>query len=432
MFLNRRVETTMARKIGRLTGLAVTRATKPGLYADGGGLYLRVGPTGAKSWVFRFRIDGKRRDMGLGPLHAVTLAAARERATACRVDRFDGRDPLEVRQTRKLTEKLTASKAVTFRQCAMAFIDAHRPGWKNEKHAVQWSFTLEAYAHPLFGDLPVQAVDTALVMKALEPIWRTKTETASRLRGRIEAILDWATVRQFRQGDNPARWRGHLDHLLPKRTKVHKVQHHPALSYTEIGAFLTSLRYQVGHAARALEFLILTAGRTGEVIGACWEEIDLAEGVWTVPASRMKASKEHRVPLSAPAIKLIREQQVAAELVDGRLDGFVFPGGRPGKGLSNMALLKLLERMKRDDLTAHGFRSTFRDWAAEQTHFPREVAEMALAHTVSDKVEAAYRRGDMFDKRRKLMDAWATYCGTVPAVKGEVVSLNQSRNGKRQ
>ncbi|UEM03098.1 integrase arm-type DNA-binding domain-containing protein [Skermanella rosea] len=411
----------MARTMGRLTAMAVARATKPGMYADGGGLYLRVGPNGAKSWVFRFRIDGKRRDMGLGPLHAVTLAVAREKAAACRSDRFDGRDPLESRQASKLAEKLAASKAMTFRQCAAGYIDAHRSGWKNEKHAAQWGSTLEAYAYPVFGDLPVQAIDTELVMKALEPIWRTKTETASRLRGRVEAVLDWATVREFRRGDNPARWRGHLDHLLPLRAKVQKVQHHPALPYTEVGAFMTSLRSQPGHTARALEFLILTAGRTGEVIGARWSEIDLAEGVWIVPASRMKAGREHRVPLSAPAIKLIREQQAAAELVQGQLDGFVFPGGRPGKGLSNMALLKLLERMKRDDLTAHGFRSTFRDWAAEQTHFPRYVAEMALAHTVSDKVEAAYRRGDLFGKRRKLMEAWATYCGTMPATKGEVV-----------
>jgi integrase len=247
-------------------------------------------------------------------------------------------------------------------------------------------------------------------MKALEQIWRTKTETASRLRGRIESVLDWATVRQFRQGDNPARWRGHLDHLLPQRAKVQKVQHHPALPYTEISAFMAALRSQEGHAAKALEFLILTAGRTGEVIGACWDEIDLTEKVWTVPTTRMKAGKEHRVPLSAPAFKLIQEQKAAAELVDGGPDGLVFPGGRPGKGLSSMALLKLLERMKRDDLTTHGFRSTFRDWAAEITHFPRDVAEMALAHTIGNKVEAAYRRGDLFDKRRELMEAWATYC----------------------
>ncbi|GEO42759.1 phage integrase [Skermanella aerolata] len=419
----------MARKIGQLTALAVTRLTKPGLYADGGGLYLRVGPSGAKSWVFRFRVDGKRRDMGLGPVHAVTLAGAREKATSCRTERFDGRDPLAGRQARNLAAKLEASKAMTFCQCAAAYIDAHRLGWKNEKHAAQWASTLETYANPVFGDLPVQAVNTALVMKALEPIWRTKTETASRVRGRIEAVLDWATVRDFRQGDNPARWRGHLDHLLPLRAKVQKVQHHPALPYAEIGTFMTSLRSQEGHAARALEFLILTAGRTGEVIGARWGEISLAEGIWTVPASRMKAGREHRIPLSAPVIKLLRDQQAAAEMVEGRPGGFVFPGGNPGKGLSNMALLKVLERMKRDDLTAHGFRSTFRDWAAEQTHFPRDVAEMALAHSISDKVEAAYRRGDLFEKRRLLMEAWATYCGTVPMRKGEGVSLNHDRAG---
>jgi integrase len=416
----------MARTMGRLTALAVTRATKPGMYADGGGLYLRVGPSGAKSWVFRFRVDGKRRDMGLGPLHVVSLAAAREKATACRTERFDGRDPLEGRQARKVADKLEASKAMTFRQCAATYIDAHRLGWKNEKHAAQWGSTLEAYANPVFGDLPVQAVDTALVMRALEPIWWTKTETASRLRGRIEAVLDWATVREFRRGDNPARWRGHLDHLLPQRAKVQKVQHHPALAYSQIGAFMASLRSQEGHAARALEFLILTAGRTGEVIGVRWDEIDLAEGVWTVPASRMKTSKEHRVPLAPATIKLLKKQQAVAQSIDAKPKGFVFPGGRPGKPLSNMAILNLLQRMKRDDLTAHGFRSTFRDWTAEQTHFPRDVAEMALAHTISDKVEAAYRRGDLFDKRCQLMDAWAAYCGTSPV--GESIS---TRVGQR-
>jgi integrase len=417
--LNGRGETSMARKIGRLTGLAVTRATKPGFYADGGGLYLRVGPTGAKSWVFRFRVDGKRRDMGLGPLHAVTLAAAREKATACRTERTDGRDPLEVRRATKLADKLTASKAVSFRQCASAYIEAHRLGWKNEKHAAQWGSTLEAYAYPVFGDLPVQAIDTALVMKTLEPIWRTKTETASRLRGRIEAVLDWATAREFRQGDNPARWRGHLDHLLPQRTKVQKVQHHPALPYVEIGAFMGEVRSQEGHAARALEFLILTAGRTGEVIGARCDEIDMVEKTWTVPSNRMKTGKEHRVPLSPAASGLIEAQRTIAP------GEFVFPGGRPGKSLSNMAILKLLERMKRDDLTAHGFRSTFRDWAAEQTNFPREVAEMALAHTIGDKVEAAYRRGDLFEKRRKLMEAWATYCESQPTNEAVPMALDR-------
>jgi integrase len=299
---------------------------------------------------------------------------------------------------------------MTFKDCAERYIEAHRPGWKNPKHAKQWPSTLEDYVYPVFGPIPVQAVDVGLVMKALEPIWKTKPETASRVRGRIESILDWATARGYRQGENPARWRGHLDKLLPARGKVQKVKHHAALPYGEMGDFVAELRGQEGVAARALEFLILTATRTGEVIGARWDEFDLAKKVWTVPGERMKAGKEHRVPLSERALAIIEEMK--GQGVNDH--PFLFPGGRPGKPLSNMAMLKLLQRMDRGDLTAHGFRSTFRDWAAEMTHFPTEVAEMALAHTVSDKVEAAYRRGDLFQKRRELMEAWARYCEPKP------------------
>jgi integrase len=306
---------------------------------------------------------------------------------------------------------------MTFRECAERYIAAHRVGWRNAKHAEQWRSTLATYAFPIFGDLPVQAIDLGLVMKAIEPIWASKTETASRLRGRIESILDWAATRGYRQGDNPARWRGHLENLLPKRTKVRKVQHHAALPYGRVGDFIQALQQQRGVAAMALELCILTATRTSETIGARWQEVDLRETVWTIPADRIKAGKEHRIPLSAPAVAIL--QKLAA----ARSSDFVFPGGKPGQPLSNMALLALLKRMGRPDLTVHGFRSAFRDWAAELTNFPREVCEMALAHAIGDKVEAAYRRGDLFAKRRQLMEAWARFCLTPSRIKSEVVEL---------
>jgi integrase len=359
--------------------------------------------------------------MGLGPLHIVSLAEARERAREARRLRHEGTDPIEARKAKQAEDRLAAAAAMTFQECAERYIEAHQAGWKNPKHAKQWPSTLETYVYPVFGALPVQAVDVALVMKVLEPIWRIKPETAGRVRGRIESVLDWATARGYRKGENPARWRGHLDKLLPARGKVRKVEHHPALPYIEMGDFISALHKQEGVGARALEFLILTATRTSEVIGARWEEFDLAEKVWTVPGDRMKAGKEHRVPLSARAAEII--DAMKAERANDH--SFVFPGSRPGNPLSNMAMLKLLERMGRDDLTAHGFRSSFRDWAAEMTHFPTEVAEMALAHTVSDKVERAYRRGDLFQKRRELMDFWARYCEMQP--RENVRSLSAER-----
>jgi integrase len=379
---------------------------KPGMYGDGGGLYLQVSAAGTKSWSFRFMLHAKAREMGLGPLHTVSLAEAREKAREQRKLLLDGIDPIEDRKARRAGERLAAANSMTFQQCAERYIAAQKTGWKSPKHAAQWPATLSAYVYPVFGSLPVQSIDVALVTKALEPIWRTKPETASRVRGRIEAVLDWATVREYRKGDNPARWRGHLDKLLPSRTKVRNIKHHPALPYDEVGEFIAELRQQRSIAARVLEFLILTAGRTGEVIGARWDEFNLAEKVWTIPAERMKGNREHRVPLSHTALAIIDSMKAA------RVGGseYAFPGGRIGKPLSSMAMLKLLKRLGRDDLTAHGFRSTFRDWAAERTNYPREVAEMALAHTVGDKVEAAYRRGDLFTKRRRLMDEWARHC----------------------
>ena len=327
------------------------------MYPDGLGLYLRVGPSGSKSWVFRYRVGNSRRDMGLGPVHTISLADARIKAAECRKLRVDGADPLQVRQDALLVAKLEEAKAMSFKECAEKYIAAHAPGWRNAKHGDQWRSTLATYAYPVFGDLPVQSVDLGLVIKVLEPIWATKTETASRVRGRIEVILDWATVRELRQGDNPARWKGHLENLLPKRSKVQKVEHHPALPYAEIGEFMKLLRAEEGVAAKALDFLVLTATRTSETIGATWDEIDLVGKVWTIPADRIKAGKEHRVPLSSAALAVLEE------LKKVRVGKHVFPGGKADSGLSNMALLKLLGRMKRDDLTAHGFRSTFRDWS---------------------------------------------------------------------
>jgi integrase len=372
--------------------------------SDGGGLYLQVSETGGKSWSFRFMLAGRAREMGLGPVHTISLAEARQAARDCRKLRLEGIDPIEARKQRQ--ESATAKGgAMTFPGCAEAYIRAHESGWRNPKHVQQWRKTLETYAYPVFGALPVEQIELPSVMRVLEPIWREKAETASRVRGRIESVLDWATVRGYRKGDNPARWRGHLDTLLPARSKVQKVTHHPALPYVKLPSFIRNLQEQKGIAARALEFLILTAARTSEAIGAQWSEFDLDQRMWTIPAERIKSRREHRVPLGDRALAILAELQVQ----DSRV---VFPGGKIGKPLSNMALLAVLKRMKRTDLTAHGFRSTFRDWAAEQTNFPREVAEMALAHTVGDKVEAAYRRGDLFEKRIEIMHKWDQFART--------------------
>ncbi|VBP19593.1 Integrase [Burkholderia pseudomallei] len=317
---------------------------------------------------------------------------------------LDGIDPIDSRNAERAAQGIASGDAVTFQHCAEKYIDAHRAGWKNAKHAEQWTNTLTTYAYPIFDSYAVSAIDTTLVMKVLEPIWTTKTETASRIRGRIESVLDWATVHGYRVGENPARLKGHLDKLLPKRSRVQKVEHHPALRYADLPDFMNELRAAEGTAARALEFLILTATRTNETIGATWQEFDLDEGVWIVPAERMKMRREHRVPLSARAVALVKAQQKL------KLGDYVFPGARDKKPLSNMAMLQLLERMKYDDITVHGFRSTFRDWAGETTHYPREVCEAALAHGIKDKAEAAYARGDLFTKRAALMQDWDKYC----------------------
>ncbi|MBP2497809.1 integrase [Methylobacterium sp. PvP062] len=388
---------------GKLTAIGVAKLKTPGMYGDGNGLWLQVTGKGGKSWIFRYTLKGKSREMGLGPVNTFSLAEARDKAQACRKLCYEGIDPIEMRRERRQEAAVEAAKAVTFRTCAEGYVEAHKAGWRNGKHVAQWSATLEAYAYPIIGELPVQAVDTALVMQVLQPIWTEKPETASRVRGRIEAILDWAKTNTYRSGENPARWKGHLSNLLPKRSKVRKVEHHPALPFAEVPAFMKKVGEHSGVASKLMAFTILTAARTGEALGALWSEIDMQAGVWTLPAERMKAEVEHKVPLSAPALALLAEMQ-------GLDDIYVFPGNRAGRPLSNMAMLMLLRRMGQDDITAHGFRSSFSDWAAETTSFPYEVREMALAHTIENKVEAAYRRGDLFAKRRELMDAWATFC----------------------
>lgn len=341
--------------------------------------------------------------MGLGSLHDVSLREARDEIDNCRRMLRGNVDPINDRIQKRAGARDSQTALKTFKECAEAFIRVKSPEWSNPKHAKQWSSTLNTYVYGVFGTMPISMIDTHHVMKALEPIWEHKTETATRVRQRIEAVLDAAKVQGLRDGENPARWKGHLDKLLPKPSKFQKIRHHKALPYAEIGNFMEKLRERDNIAARGLEFLILTAARTGEVLGATFDEIDIDNAVWTIPGERMKAGKEHRVPLSAHAIEIVKL------MGKNRQNKFVFPGQRRA-GLSNMALLQHLKRMGRDDLTAHGFRSTFRDWAAEQTRHPSDVVEMALAHAISNQTEAAYRRGDLFEKRKRLMDDWADYC----------------------
>ena len=390
-----------------LTALTVSRTKAKGLYLDGGGLYLQVAASGQRSWIFRFRMGGRTtaRDMGLGSLTNVSLSEARVKAAAARKQLSDGIDPIEAKREAQTRTALEKASAMTFEDAAQAYIAAHSQSWRNLKHREQWPNTLRDYVYPVVGRLPVAAVNVSHIVRFLEAIWTSKPETASRVRGRVEAVLDWAAARGYRTGENPARWRGHLENLLPKRSRIQKVKHHPALAYSEIGAFMAMLRQQEGVAALALQFLILTAARTSETIGARWQEIDMDKSTWIIPADRIKAGKEHRVPLSGPALAILRKMSEMRE------SDLVFPGGRRLKPLSTNALIALLKRMGCTGVTAHGFRSTFRDWCAEQTNYPRDVAEMALAHAIGDKVEAAYRRGDLFDKRTRLMEDWAMYCG---------------------
>ena len=398
----------------KLTTLSITRLGD-GMHHDGDGLYLQV-RNGAASrvWIWRYSLAGKAHYLGIGSAREgrISLKRARELAGEARRLHAERIDPLARRREQLGAELVEQAKAMTFQQCAQAYVSAHESAWRSGTHRQQWERTL-AYLGPIIGALPVASIDTGQVLRALEPIWKTKPETASRIRGRVESILDLAKARGYRAGENPARWRGHLDHLLAAKATVAK-RHHPALPYDQIGEFMAALRGQTSTVAHALEFTILTAARAGEALGARWDEIDLQAKVWTVPAARMKAGKEHRVPLSARAVAILREQESRIE------NDYVFPG-RNGAALSNMTMWKAL-RAIRPGVTTHGFRSSFSDWAHERTSHASHTIELSLAHSIGTAVEQAYRRTDLFDKRRKLMDLWASYCSTQAAT-GKVIDM---------
>lgn len=405
--LGRRNGAIMA-QLHRLSARFVATVMKTGRHADGGNLYLRVDASGAARWVFMWVRDGRQREAGLGSRELVSLAQAREFAGRMRASLVSGIDPLEARAA----ERRANAARVTFGECAGALLRSKESGWNNAKHRAQWATTLETYAAPL-RSLPVADVSTQDVLRALQPIWRTKPETASRLRGRIEAVIDSARVAGHidDRAPNPARWKGHLDKILPKQEKLSR-GHHAAMPYCNLPAFLGRLREAEGMGARALEFAILTAARSGEVLSAQWSEIDPKAKVWTIPPERMKTKREHRVPLVARALEIVEK------LAEAKMGEFVFPGQKRGKPLSNMSMEMVLRRLKVDGATVHGFRSSFRDWAGEETDFARELAEAALAHVVGNRVETAYRRGDAFEKRRVLMEAWAAFCAQLRVNKG--------------
>jgi integrase len=396
----------MAQLVNQLTAVKVEKVKKPGMYPDGAGLYLQVTAKEAKSWILRYSLRGKAREMGLGSLRKVSLANARSDAAECHRLLKDHIDPIEHRAKQRAVNALAnVTQSITFAEAAATYIARHRRGLKNPKHAAQWTTTIKTYAEPTLGKLSVANIDTGLVLQALEPIWTTVPETAKRVRGRIESILDWARVSGYRAGENPARWRGNLDKLLPKQSKIKTVKHHAAMPYAALPAFMEKLQQRDGNTARALEFCILTAARTGEILGAKPAEIDRRERVWTVPGERMKGGKEHRVPLCRRSLELTAQGS----------DSYLFPSrNHSDKPLSNMAMLMLLDDLGAGDFTVHGFRSTFKDWARDRTRFDNYVVEAALAHITGDKVEAAYARSDVLEKRRKLMDAWAEYCASRP------------------
>lgn len=389
----------MGRQTHRLTDIKVKSLKSPGMHPDGEGLYLRITAGGTKSWMYRYRSGGRLRDMGLGKYPALPLSSAREAAAEAYALRKRGLDPIDERKR----QQARGQSQLTFEDAAERFIASHEDAWRNAKHRQQWHGTLTTYANPVIGKMPVAAIQTADMLRILEPTWKTKAETASRVRGRIENVLDWAKVRGLREGENPARWRGHLAHLLPAGNKARTVRHYPALPWRDMPEFMAELRANTSLAARALEFTILTCVRTAEALAAQWTEFEEREAVWTVPKERIKAGREHRVPLAGAALEILRD------LPRRGGNPFLFPGKRPRRPLSCDAMLKLLGGM-RPGCTVHGFRSAFRDWVAEATDFPRELAEMALAHIVGSAVERAYQRGDLFEKRRKLMGAWAEFC----------------------
>jgi integrase len=400
-----------------LSAAKVKSLKAPGDYLDGRGLYLQVRSETSKSWLLKYSMDKRAREMGLGSALDFSLKEAREERDALRKLIKRGIDPLELRKAERHAKKLETAKAITFRAAAARFIEANRSGWKNAKHAAQWEATLKTYAYPVFGDLPVQSVDTALVMAVLDPIWSKKTETASRVRGRIESVISAAKSRGEFVGENPARWKGHLDAVLPKQSKVSKVKNHPALPYADLPAFMQALRAREGIAAAVLEFQILTASRPGNAVGARWTEFDLSAAVWTIAGENMKGGKDHKVPLSAAALAVLEKM---AKIKTG---DFVFFSGAGDKALSDAATGAVLDRMGRADIVPHGFRSTFRTWGGNKTNFQRELLEKALAHLVGDETERAYDRGDMFEKRRLLMDAWATFATSDPARSADVLAF---------
>jgi integrase len=407
-------------KLNRLSARRAATLRKAGRYLDGGGLCLQIARTGARSWILRFMLHGHAREMGLGAYPDVSLEQAREKARDAREQLRHGIDPIEARRGEKRKRASEAASAITFDEAAEQFIAAMSAGWRNAKHAQQWRNTLKTYASPVIGSLPVREISTEHAIQVLDKIWRAKPETASRVRGRIEAVLAWATVRGYRQGDNPARWHNHLDQHFPARTKVRAVRHHPALPYTKMGDFMQALRAREGVGARALEFVILTACRVSEAVGAKWSEIDFDSATWTVPAERMKAKRQHRVALSDAALAVLRKMQ------EMKHREFVFPGASLRKPLTIAAPLKVLRDMGRADLTVHGFRSTFRVWSAERTSFPRHVVEAALAHVIGDNAaEQAYLRTDLLDARRPLMQAWAAFCAA-PLAEGVVIPIGKA------
>ncbi|MAV75540.1 MAG: integrase [Cellvibrionales bacterium] len=395
------------RKTHSLTAAKIKNITKPGYYADGAGLYLQVTSKGAKSWVYRFMLNNRRRDMGLGSLQAIGLSEAR----AVRADQqrllTQGIDPIEHRKASKAEHLIKLAKAsnenITFSQCAEEYINLKASEWRSSKSKQQWSNTMRDYVYPVMGSLPVSKISQEEVLKALNPIWNKKTETAKRVRQRIEAVLDYAKAKFYREGHNPAAWKGGLEPILPSPNKIKNVQHHKALNYEGLPSFMTQLRAQDSLGARALEFLILTCSRTGDVRGAKWDEIDFKKKIWIIPKERMKIGEEHRVPLCLEAISLLEALP--------RLEEFIFPGQKAGSCLSNGAMSAVLRRMDYlDRATVHGFRTTFRTWAAEVTNYPWEICEMALAHRVGNETERAYQRGDLIEKRIQMMKAWASYC----------------------
>jgi integrase len=404
-----------------LSALRVASEKRQGMHGDGRGLYLRIGPTGAKSWILRYQFKGQRRDMGLGPVEFVSLAEARHLAHEERRKlKIEKVDPLEAKRAAdRQGAIIDAARSVTMADVAEMYVTKFSPSWSNAKHRYQWRQTIGSYINPVIGKSPIADIDTAAVLEVLNPIWLTKATTASRIRSRIETILDFAVSAGLRpSGDNPARWKGHLQNLLPNKAKIAAVVHHPALPYTEIGAFMALLRQRDGIEAAALQFTILTCARSGEALGARWQEIDLERRLWTIPPQRMKARKEHRVALSAPALGVL--DRVAKV----RVGDLVFPSPLTGERLSHTAMARVLERMGRTDIGVHGFRSCFRDWAAESTGFASELAEMALSHSVGNAVEQAYRRGDGLERRRTLAEAWAAACDSTE--RSDIVVLNRA------